>query len=113
MFSPASYAVSSSPPLTCGSTQKTEKVCTPPPDTLREIAIAPGDRYLLYTDGIIETENTKGEAFGDRKFEEIIRESQSRPSSELSDRILAELKTWRPSSTQQQDDLTLIVVDML
>ena len=80
---------------------------------VREIAISPGDRYLLYTDGVIETENARGEAFGDKKFEEIIRANPSRPPSELSDRILAELKTWRPSSAQQQDDITLIIVDVV
>ncbi len=79
---------------------------------VHEIAISSGDRYLLYTDGVIETENAKGEAFGDKKFEEIIRDNQSRPSSELSDRLIAELRNWR-SSAAQQDDITLIVVDVL
>src|SRR5271157_4299548 len=52
-----------------------------------EISIATGDRFLLYTDGLIEPENINGESFGDRKLEEVVRESQLLPSSELSDRL--------------------------
>jgi len=80
---------------------------------VREIPISSGDRYLLYTDGVMETENSKGEAFGDRKFEEVIRANHSRSSADLSDRLLAELRNWRATSTQQQDDITLIIVDVV
>ncbi len=78
-----------------------------------EIAIAPGDRFLLYTDGLIEPENIKGESFGDHKLEEVVRENQFRASSELSDRLLSELRHWQPASAAQQDDITLIIIDVL
>jgi sigma-B regulation protein RsbU (phosphoserine phosphatase) len=78
-----------------------------------EIAIATGDRFLLYTDGITEPENAKGESFGDRRLEEVVRESQLSTPSELSDRLLLELRQWQPSSAPQQDDITLIVIDVL
>jgi sigma-B regulation protein RsbU (phosphoserine phosphatase) len=78
-----------------------------------EIAIATGDRFLLYTDGITEPENAKGESFGDRRLEEVVRESQLSTSSELSDRLLSELRHWQPASGAQQDDITLIVIDVL
>jgi sigma-B regulation protein RsbU (phosphoserine phosphatase) len=77
-----------------------------------EMAIAAGERFLLYTDGLIEPENANGESFGDHRFEEVIRDSQSRSSSELSDRLISELKRWQPAFTTQQDDITLIVIDM-
>ena len=78
-----------------------------------EMSITTGDRFLLYTDGLIEPENTRGESFGDRRLEEIVRDNQSRPPSELSDRLLSELRHWQPASTTQQDDITLIVIDVL
>jgi phosphoserine phosphatase RsbU/P len=78
-----------------------------------EIPIATGDRFLLYTDGMIEPENAKGESFGDHRLEEVVRENQFRPSSELSDRLLSELRQWRPASAAQQDDITLIVIDVI
>jgi sigma-B regulation protein RsbU (phosphoserine phosphatase) len=78
-----------------------------------EISIETGDRFLLYTDGLIEPENTKGESFGDRRLEQVVRENQCRPSSELSDQLLSELRHWQPVSAAQQDDITLIVIDVL
>ena len=75
--------------------------------------IQSGDRFLLYTDGVTEPENAKGDSFGDRRLEEVVRENQSRPPSGLSDELLAELRRWQPSSLGQQDDITLIVIDVL
>jgi phosphoserine phosphatase RsbU/P len=78
-----------------------------------EMSITTGDRFLLYTDGLIEPENTNGESFGDRRLEEVVRENQYRPSAELSDRLLSELRQWQPVPAAQQDDITLIVIDVL
>ena len=78
-----------------------------------EISIAAGDRFLLYTDGLIEPENVNGESFGERKLEEVVRECQSLPAFEVSDRLLFELRHWQPASAAQQDDITLIVIDVL
>ena len=78
-----------------------------------EVPIATGDRFLLYTDGMVDPENAKGESFGDRRLEEVVRGNQFRPSSELSDRLLSELRHWQPASAAQQDDITLIVIDVL
>jgi sigma-B regulation protein RsbU (phosphoserine phosphatase) len=68
---------------------------------------------LLYTDGVTETENTAGEAFGDQQLERVVRNHRWQPASELSSRVLSELQRWRPAAVNQQDDITLIVVDVL
>jgi serine phosphatase RsbU (regulator of sigma subunit) len=52
------------------------------------IPISPGDRFLLYTDGLIELENAHGDAFGYCKLEEVVRKNQSCPPAELLDRLL-------------------------
>jgi sigma-B regulation protein RsbU (phosphoserine phosphatase) len=75
--------------------------------------ISPGDRFVLYTDGVSEPENSAGEAFGDRKFEVIIRDNRSRSASELSDQLLSELRRWPPAVRAQQDDITLIIIDVV
>jgi sigma-B regulation protein RsbU (phosphoserine phosphatase) len=77
------------------------------------IPISPGDRFLLYTDGVIEPENAYGDSFGDCKLEEVIRNNQSRTPAELVDQLLSEIRHWRPASTPQQDDITLIVIDVV
>ena len=85
------------------------------PDTYPVFAmpIQAGDRFLLYTDGVTEPENARGDSFGDMRLEEVVRENQSRSASELSDKLLAELRCWQPSSVVQQDDITLIVIDVV
>ncbi|HEX6881161.1 MAG TPA: PP2C family protein-serine/threonine phosphatase [Terriglobales bacterium] len=72
-----------------------------------------GDRIVLYTDGITEAEDPKGIAFGDDQLERVLRTSDSTTASEFSDRVLGELKKWQQPPVSQQDDLTLVVVDIL
>jgi phosphoserine phosphatase RsbU/P len=76
------------------------------------MAIHAGERFLLYTDGVIDVENGRGEFFGDSKLEEVVRDNQSRSPDQLSDELLSQANRWRPSSTPQQDDITLVVIDV-
>ena len=75
--------------------------------------VAAGDRFLLYTDGVIEPENAQGDAFGDSRLEQIIRNGQRSSPSELSDQLLSAVGRWQPASLTQQDDITLIVIDAI
>jgi phosphoserine phosphatase RsbU/P len=77
------------------------------------LPIHPGDRFLLYTDGVTEPENAHGDSFGDRELEQVIRRNQSCPASELSDQLLSAIRRWQPASIAQQDDITLVVVDVV
>ncbi len=77
------------------------------------VPVEPSDRILLYTDGVTETENAAGEAFGDRQLERVVRNNRMQSASELSRQVLSELQRWRPAAVNQQDDITLIVVDVL
>ena len=75
--------------------------------------LEPSDRFLIYTDGVTETENAAGEPFGDLQLERVIRNNRLQPASELAQQVLSELDEWRPAAMNQQDDITLIVVDVL
>ncbi len=77
---------------------------------VRTMEIEPGQRFLLYTDGVTESENGRGEFFGDARLEEVVRGNQGRSPSECSDAILDAIRRWRPPSVPQQDDITLVVV---
>ena len=119
----ALYSAAGHPPLLrwrCGKLEQIESngmlfgvrrefdeypVCTMP--------IAPGDRFLLYTDGVTEPENAAGDSFGDFRLEQAVRDNQFRPPSELSDQLLSEIYHWQPASITQQDDITLLVIDVL
>jgi phosphoserine phosphatase RsbU/P len=118
----ASYSAAGHPPLLRWREGKLERIesngllfgVIPDPDfPVCNLPIHSGDRFLLYTDGVIEPENASGDSFGDRKLEQVIRNNESRPPAQLSDQLLYEIRLWQPASLAQQDDITLIVVDVL
>jgi sigma-B regulation protein RsbU (phosphoserine phosphatase) len=117
----ALYSAAGHPPLLRwkeGSLERIESngllfgVLPDPEYPVRELAIRTGERLLLYTDGLIEPQNASGEYFGDRKLEEVIRKNQSRPAAELLEQMLSEIRAWQPASLPQQDDITLVVIDV-
>jgi hypothetical protein len=61
---------------------------------------------------VIEPENAKGKSFGGTKLEGVVLGCQMCPSSELTDKLLAEIRAWQPASMAQQDDITLVVIDV-
>jgi sigma-B regulation protein RsbU (phosphoserine phosphatase) len=77
-----------------------------------EIPLRAGDRFLLYTDGIVEPEDTGGNSFGEARLEEVIRRNQLQPPAALSGDLLTEVRRWQPASVTQQDDITLIIIDI-
>jgi len=117
----ASYSAAGHPPLLllrAGTLHRIESnglvfgVTAQPDYPVREIPICPGDRFLLYTDGVIEPENGKGKSFGDSKLEQVVLGAQMAPPSELADRLLTEIRAWQLPSTAQQDDITLVVINV-
>jgi len=118
----ALYSAAGHPPLLHWRDGKLERIesngllfgVIPDPDyPVCDLPIHSGDRFLLYTDGVIEPENARGDSFGDRKLEQVIRDNQSRSPSELSDQLLSEIRLWQPASLAQQDDIALIVIDVV
>jgi sigma-B regulation protein RsbU (phosphoserine phosphatase) len=120
----AVYSAAGHPPLLCwrnkrGEMQRIESnglLFGVEPDSeypVCSVPLEPSDRLLLYTDGVTETQNAAGEEFGDRQLERVVRDNRLQPASELLRQVLSELQGWRPAAVNQQDDITLIVVDVL
>jgi len=61
---------------------------------------------------VIEPENGKGKPFGDAKLEQVVLGAQMCPPAELTDRLLTEIRAWQPPSMAQQDDITVVVIDV-
>ena len=80
-----------------------------------EMRLQPGDRYLLYTDGLPESKNTSGEEFGISRCLKILNTHAALSSGAMADRILNDISSWsadeKGSDRQQDDDMTLIVLD--
>jgi len=118
----ASYSAAGHPPLLRWREGKLERiesngllfgVIADPDYPVRNLPIRPGDRFLLYTDGVVEPENALGDAFGEVRLEQVIRKNQDSAPADLSGELLAEIRHWQPAAVTQQDDITLIVVDVV
>jgi sigma-B regulation protein RsbU (phosphoserine phosphatase) len=74
-------------------------------------SLEPGDRFVLYTDGIPEAPTLSGEEFGMERFKSFLAEHAGSSAQELCDALMKYLTAWSGSTREQHDDLTLIVVD--
>jgi len=74
-------------------------------------ALEPGDRFVLYTDGIAEAPSLSGEEFGMDRFKSFLAEHAGSSAQELCDALIKHVTAWSGSTREQHDDLTLIVVD--
>src|SRR5271157_140112 len=118
----ALYSAAGHPPLLCWRGGKLERIesnglllglVADSDYPVCEMPLNSGDRFLLYTDGVVEPENATGDFFGDHQLEQIVRSNRSRLPAELSEELLSGIRRWRPASVPQQDDITLIVIDVV
>jgi phosphoserine phosphatase RsbU/P len=81
--------------------------------TSLEIPLEPGDRQVLYTDGILEAANPAEEMYGTERFMRFLESNKSFDAGKFSDSLLAEIARWTGQSGEQgqQDDLTIVVFD--
>jgi phosphoserine phosphatase RsbU/P len=78
-----------------------------------EMKLQPGDRYVLYTDGLPESKNASGEEFGLARCLKVLDSHPRLAAPALADQLLSEVSSWtaQGSVRLQEDDMTLIVVD--
>lgn len=78
------------------------------------LRLTPGDRLLIYTDGLIEAQNAAGEFFGDTELRKVFRPGADLPTEGFAATLLNNLRAWAGHSSNGgafDDDLTLVVVD--
>jgi len=73
------------------------------------VPFSPGDSLVLYTDGIVEAMNQKGEIFGFDRLLDIVRESRARAAGEGLKAIVDGVTAYCEGAPQH-DDLTVIVI---
>jgi sigma-B regulation protein RsbU (phosphoserine phosphatase) len=70
--------------------------------------LGPGDRLILFTDGISEAENPEGEDFGDDRLLGVATAARGGSATEIHNAILAAVNDFTGGTFQ--DDATLIVI---
>lgn len=78
-----------------------------------EFALEPGDRHVLYTDGILEAASPASELYGAERFMRFMEKNHVLNAEQFADTFLRELANWRGQSGDQgqQDDITLLLFD--
>ena len=72
--------------------------------------IEPGDRIFLYTDGITEVFDTRGEMLGVAGMQNFVREDSRLPLHEMKQSILDKVAAWRDGPAT--DDISLVLVEV-
>lgn len=73
------------------------------------VQLSPGDKLILYTDGLIEAQNHQGAFFGEERLRETIQMSHGLSAQSTLDLLLEQMQTF-VDSAPRYDDITLMVV---
>ncbi len=78
-----------------------------------QVPVEAGDRFVLYTDGILETANPAQEEFGTDRFMQFMDTNNKLPAGPFADALLLELARWleQPPGEGHKDDISLLAVD--
>jgi serine phosphatase RsbU (regulator of sigma subunit) len=76
-----------------------------------QIQLAPGDRVVFYTDGIVEAMNKKEEMFGFERLLDIVQIARSMDADSLLNEIIDQVNAFA-GGVEQHDDLTVIVLSV-
>ena len=76
-----------------------------------ETLVSPGDRLLLYSDGVTECMNHHDEAFGETRLLACLEQTKTQPIDRLLTGLLMEVRGWR-AQAEFGDDLSLLAIEM-
>ena len=75
-----------------------------------EVDLNPGDRVVLYTDGISEVFDADGEMLGTEGVQKIVRETALLPFGDMQQAILNRVAAWRDGAPT--DDMSLVLLEV-
>ena len=78
----------------------------------RVVRLDPGDRILLYTDGVVEAENPREEEFGTVRLARCLNATRKLPIEESLDSILSRVNKWCCES-EPRDDISILALEVV
>jgi serine phosphatase RsbU (regulator of sigma subunit) len=77
-----------------------------------EAAFEPGDRVVLYTDGVTEARDGSGAWFGDHELRTFVAAHRGATAAAFGDALLAHLRRWAGRNGDSfDDDVTVVAID--
>jgi sigma-B regulation protein RsbU (phosphoserine phosphatase) len=78
--------------------------------SVAEERLAPGDKIVLYSDGVTEACNAEGEFFGRKRLRDVVAAHATEPCHAIHDVIQAALAAFTEGAPQA-DDITVLVLE--
>jgi serine phosphatase RsbU (regulator of sigma subunit) len=75
-----------------------------------QIQLRPGDKMVIYTDGVSEAENPGGQQFSEERLTELVQHYSKVPAAELHKAIIDAVGVFTAGASQN-DDLTLLILE--
>jgi len=69
--------------------------------------VEPGDKLVIYTDGIVDYQDKEGEFFGQERFHDVLHQLRGRPIAEVVDGVIDAIMDYGDHHSPQ-DDITLL-----
>lgn len=79
----------------------------------KEIPLDPGDKIILYTDGVTEALNSDGTMFSLNRLMEYTEQNAHLKADDFSKQLYLQLNRWIGQSESFEDDVTWMVIDIL
>ena len=77
--------------------------------TCKKIQVEKGDIAVLFTDGVVETLNERGESFGLKALAELLAANATSPAKAITEKINKQIKTFI-GKTSPHDDQTVMII---
>lgn len=74
------------------------------------LSLKPGDRLYLYSDGITEAMNAKGEQFGKGRLIKALKKNRNAPLKDSLSSLLEDVEEWSPARVE--DDISILAVEI-
>ena len=74
-----------------------------------EIQLEPGDRLLLFTDGIVEAHDKKKNLYGNERLQRVFDGARDCPGEEVLDRVFNDVNQFA-AGVPQFDDITMVIL---